>query len=80
GNVLVGLERAAVEKPAGLEVRVYGKIVALSRAGVTVQGEAGSLTCVPPASVVEKVLGRFAVGDSVKMMCRGTELTYLEKV
>lgn len=80
GNVLVGLERTSVEKPAGLEVRIYGRIVALSRTGVTVQGEAGSLTCVPPVSVVEKVLGRFAVGDSVKMMCRGTELTYLEKV
>jgi len=80
GNVLAGLERTSVEKPAGQEVRLYGKIVALSRTGVTVQGEAGSLTCVPPASLVEKILGRFAVGDSVKMMCRGTELTYLEKV
>ena len=80
GNVLAGLERASVEKPAGQEVRLYGRIVELSRAGVTVQGEAGSLSCVPPASVVEKVLVRFAVGDSVKMMCRGTELTYLERV
>ena len=47
---------------------------------MTVQGEAGSLTCVPPAWLVEKILRRFAVGDSVKMMCRGSELTYLEKV
>jgi hypothetical protein len=80
GNVLAGLERTSAEKPAGEEVRLYGRIVALSRAAVTVQGEAGSLTCVPPASLVEKVLTRFAVGDSVKMMCRGSELTYLEKV
>ncbi len=81
---LVGIERATppakepVKEP-GQEVRQYGTIVALSRAAVTVQGEAGSLTCVPPASVLEKILGRFAVGDSVKMMCRGSELTYLEK-
>ncbi len=80
GNVLAGLERTSVEKPAGQEVRLYGRIVALSRAAVTVQGEAGSLTCVPPASLVENVLARFAVGDNVKMMCRGSELTYLEKV
>jgi len=80
GNVLAGLERPHAEKPAGEEVRLYGRIVALSRTAVTVQGEAGSLTCVPPAALVEKVLFRFAVGDSVKMMCRGSELTYLEKV
>jgi len=49
GNVLAGLERISSEKPAGQEVRLYGRIVALSRAAVTVQGEAGSLTCVPPA-------------------------------
>ena len=74
--------RPASEEPKepGQEVRLYGKIVALSRAAVTVQGEAGSLTCVPPASLLEKILARFAVGDSVKMMCRGSELTYLEKV
>ncbi len=46
---------------------------------MTVQGEAGTLTCTPPVSVAEKIVGRFAVGDSVKMMCRGSELTYLEK-
>ena len=35
-----------------------------------------------PADVTEVrvVLRGFAVGDSVKMMCRGPELTYLEKV
>jgi len=77
---LAGIERAAPAKEAGQEVRLYGRIVALSRAAVTVQGEAGSLTCVPPAALLEKVLARFAVGDSVKMMCRGSELTYLEKV
>ena len=79
GNVLAGLERTSAAKAAGEEVRLYGRIVVLSRTAVTVQGEAGSLTCVPPAPLVEKVLTRFAVGDSVKMMCRGSELTYLEK-
>lgn len=77
GGQLAGIERVAA---GGQEVRLYGRIVALSRAAVTVQGEAGSLTCVPPASLVEKIAARFAVGDSVKMMCRGSELTYLEKV
>jgi hypothetical protein len=78
-NVLAGLERYAVEKPAGEEVRLYGKISELSRASVTVRGEAGSLTCTVPSALLEKLV-RFAVGDSVKMMCRGSELTYLEKV
>lgn len=80
-NVLAGLERySAAEKPAGEEVRLYGTIAELSRASVTVRGDAGSLTCSVPAALAEKVLGRFAVGDRVKMMCRGAELTYLEKV
>lgn len=77
-NVLAGLERHSAEKPAGEEVRLYGKIAELSSASVTVRGEAGSLTCAVPANLVEKLV-RFAVGDSVKMMCRGSELTYLEK-
>jgi hypothetical protein len=79
---LVGLERyEPSEKPATApEVRLYGKIGEVSRASVTVRGEAGSLTCTVPEWLVEKVVGRFAVGDSVKMMCRGSELTYLEKV
>lgn len=77
GGQLAGIERASA---AGHEGRIYGRIIVLSRAAVTVQGEAGSLTCVPPASLVEKIAARFAVGDSVKMMCRGSELTYLEKV
>lgn len=81
GGQLTGIERAATAgKDAGQEVRLYGRIVALSRAAVTVQGEAESLTCVPPASLVEKIAARFVVGDTVKMMCRGSELTYLEKV
>ena len=81
-GVLAGIERApsADERKAGEEHKLYGKITELSRASVTVQGEAGTLTCTPPASVAEKIVGRFAVGDSVKMMCRGSELTYLEKV
>jgi hypothetical protein len=82
GGVLVALERAPVteERQAGEERKLYGRITALSRESVTVQGEAGTLTCTPPVSVVEKIVRRFAVGDSVKMMCRGSELTYLEKV
>jgi hypothetical protein len=81
-NVLAGIERApsTEERKVGEEHRLYGRITAISRASVTVQGEAGSLTCTPPASVAEKIVARFAVGDSVKMMCRGSELTYLEKV
>jgi hypothetical protein len=82
GGVLVAVERAPVtdERKAGDERKLYGRITALSRESVTVQGEAGTLTCTPPVSVVEKIVGRFAVGDSVKMMCRGSELAYLEKV
>ena len=84
GGMLAGIERyqpadKPVEKPAGEEARMYGSITALSREKVTVQGEAGSLTCSVPAGWAEKVAGRFAVGDRVKMMCRGSELTYLEK-
>jgi hypothetical protein len=80
---LVGLERyepseKPTEQPAA-ELRLYGKIAELSPASVTVRGEAGSLTCSVPDGLAEKV-GRFAVGDSVKMMCRGSELTYLETV
>jgi hypothetical protein len=79
-GILAGLERyLPAEKPAGEEVRVYGTVAAVSRGSVTVQGEAGSLTCSVPAALAEKVAGRFAVGDRVKMMCRGSELTYLEK-
>jgi hypothetical protein len=82
GGVLVALERPVpVDKPkppAGDEVRVYGTIAELSREAVTVRGDAGSLTCRIPAALAEK-LARFAVGDAVKMMCRGAELTYLEK-
>jgi hypothetical protein len=81
GGQLAGIERAApAGKDAGQEVRLYGRISALSRASVTVQGESGSLTCAPPAALAEKIAARFVVGDSVKMMCRGSELTYLEKV
>lgn len=80
GGILVGLERSVpAEKPAGEEVRIYGSITALSRDRVTVQGEAGSLSCAVPAGWAEKLATRFAVGDRVKMMCRGSELTYLEK-
>jgi hypothetical protein len=79
-GMLAGIERyQPADKPAGEEVRIYGVIGSLSRASVTVQGEAGSMTCSVPSGLAEKVAGRFAVGDRVKMMCRGSELTYLEK-
>ncbi len=77
-HVLAGLERATADKPPVEEVRLYGKITTLSRDRVTVQGESGSLSCFAPAAFSEK-LARFAVGDYVKMICRGSELTYLEK-
>lgn len=78
--VLAGLERyQPAEKPAGEEVRLYGVVAAVSRSSVTVQGDAGALTCSVPSALAEKVAGRFAVGDRVKMICRGSELVYLEK-
>ena len=82
GGVLVALERAPVadERKAGDERKLYGRISALSRESVTVQGEAGSLTCTTPAAMAGRIAEHFAVGDSVKMMCRGSELAYLEKV
>jgi hypothetical protein len=85
GGQLAGLERYEASdkpqpKPIGEEHRLYGAIAEVSRASVTVRGEAGSLTCSVPAALAEKIAGRFAVGDSVKLMCRGSELTYLEKV
>jgi len=82
GGVLVGMERAPVadERKAGDERKLYGRISALSRESVTVQGEAGSLTCTTPAAMAGRIAEHFAVGDSVKMMCRGSELAYLEKV
>ena len=79
-GILVGIERpVATDKPTPAEeVRMYGRIAALSREAVTVSGDSGSLTCRVPAALAEK-LARFVVGDAVKMMCRGAELTYLEK-
>ena len=80
-GVLAGLERyQPAEKPAGEEVRLYGAVTSISRASVTVHGEAGSLTCSVPSALAEKIVAGFAVGDRVKMMCRGSELTYLAKV
>jgi hypothetical protein len=82
GGVLVALERvpAAAEPRVGEEHKLYGRITALSRESVTVQGEAGSLTCTTPAAMAGRIAEHFAVGDAVKMMCRGSELAYLEKV
>ena len=48
---------------------------------VTVQGEAaGLLTCTTPTAMAGRIAEHFAVGDSVRMLCRGSELAYLEKV
>jgi hypothetical protein len=81
GGMLAGIERPQpTEKPAGEEVRIYGLIAALSRSSVTVQGEAGSMTCSVPEGLAGRVAEHFVLGDRVKMMCRGSELTYLEKV
>ena len=81
GGVLVAMERAPVaeQRTAGEEHKLYGRISALSRESVTVQGEAGSLTCTTPAAMAGRIAEHFAVGDGVKMMCRGSELAYLEK-
>jgi hypothetical protein len=81
GGMLAGIERPQpTEKPAGEEVRIYGLIAVLSRTSVTVQGEAGSMTCSVPEGLAGRVAEHFVLGDRVKMMCRGSELTYLEKV
>jgi hypothetical protein len=79
-GVLAGLERyhPSAEKPSGEELRLYGAVSAISRASVTVHGEAGSLTCSVPSALAEKIAG-FAVGDRVKMICRGSVLGYLAK-
>jgi hypothetical protein len=80
-GVLVAMERAPSvdEHKAGEEHKLYGRITALSRESVTVQGEAGSLTCTTPAAMAGRIAEHFVVGDSVRMMCRGSELAYLEK-
>jgi len=81
GGMLAGIERSQPPgMPTAEEVRIFGVVAELSRTSVTVQGEAGRKTCSVPAVLVEKIDGRVAVGDRVKMMCRGSELTYLEKV
>jgi hypothetical protein len=83
GGVLVAIERAPVadEPKAGEEHKLYGRITALSRESVTVQGDAaGSLTCTTPTAMAGRIAEHLVVGDSVKMMCRGSELAYLEKV
>jgi hypothetical protein len=73
-----GNELAYLKRPEAEESKLYGTISALSNTSVSVTGEGRTLTCSVPSAFAEK-LARFAVGTSVKMMCRGTELTYLEK-
>jgi len=38
------------------------------------------MTCSVPEGMAGRVAEHFVLGDRVKMMCRGSELTYLEKV
>jgi hypothetical protein len=81
-NELAYLKRREVEeakRPALEEAKLYGAITALSSTSVSVIGDGRTLTCSVPAALVEKV-GRYAVGDRVKMMCRGGELAFLEKL
>jgi hypothetical protein len=72
-------ELAYLKRPEAEEAKLYGAISALSSTSVSVTGEGRTLTCSVPAGFAEKV-AQFAVGTSVKMMCRGGALTYLEKV
>ena len=72
-------ELVYLERAEAAEVKLYGTITALSATSVSVTADGRTLTCSAPSWFAEKV-GRFAVGNNVKMMCRGTELTYLEKV
>lgn len=79
-NQLAYLKRPeAAKRPEPAEAKLLGTITALSATSVSVTGDGRTLTCSIPASFAEK-MARFAVGANVKMMCRGTELTYLEKV
>jgi hypothetical protein len=81
-NELAYLKRSALEetkRPAVEDSKLYGTITALSSTSVTVTGDGRTLTCSVPAPLAEK-LGRFAVGNTVKMMCRGGDLSFLEKV
>ena len=70
---LAQLERGRAEQP-----KLVGTITALSSTSVTVTGDGRTLTCSVPARLAERV-GLFTVGTSVKMMCRGAELAYLER-
>ncbi len=72
-------ELVYLERAEAAEVKLYGTISALSATSVSVTGAGRTLTCSVPSWFAEKA-GRLAVGTNVKMMCRGTELTYLENV
>lgn len=63
---------------AGAETRLLGTITAVSRPSVTVEGDGHTLTCSVPASFGDRIHA-FAVGDRVKLVCRGSELASLER-
>jgi hypothetical protein len=82
GGVLAALVRAevAAETPKAApapETKLVGRITALSAGSISVTGDA-SLTCRIPAGWRER-LALFAVGDAVKLLCRGSELVHLER-
>jgi len=88
GGVLAGLARLETAKtetppPAPTEFAARGAITALSATAITVSTDGAPLTCRVPLSWGDKLLG-FAVGDHVKLYCRGVagnaEAVALEKV
>lgn len=88
GGVLAGLARLETPKsetppPAATEFVARGAITALSATAITVSTDGAPLTCRVPLSWGDKLHG-FAVGDNVKLYCRGAvgnaEAVALEKV
>lgn len=75
--------KPAAPSAGAKEFTARGPITELSSASLTVQGEAGTLTCRLPAAWADK-LARFAVGDKVKLLCKGAEgsaeAAYIEKL
>ena len=82
GGQLAGHRASGAGKP--MPGRRSGSTAGSSQLSARVRDRAGRGRCRSrahvPAALAEKIAARFAVGDSVKMMCRGSELTYLEKV
>lgn len=88
GGVLAGLARAETPKsdtpkPDVKQFGARGAISTLSASSITVSTDGAPLTCRVPVSWADRIAG-FAVGDRVKLSCRGVEgnleATGLEKV